>query len=594
MSRLTIKVRIIAYMALIGVALAGFMGSFFPTQAARLGSRLVADSAVTVSRLFAANIEPAYDALGFGGEEIIRTSVQNLVVEESADVAARAHQPITIRRITVYDAQGVRLDGYQDSDTPILAEPITEIRIVDEDVNALVVHWPVTSGGQYKGFFTVEFSKESLHALVSQHRRIGLASALLALIVTVIVGYFVSRSISAPIQRLADAMHDLEGGAGDLTFRLQVESDDEIGQLARHFNAFLTKLQNIVRDVAGNAQTLATASEQLSSISTRMVANSEKMRDRATAVSERTKEMTANVTVVAASARDANTHVASVSSAMEEMSQSMGQVSLAAEAVASNAVTVERSLRDISENILDIRINTEKSSEISTRGSSKVAPVQDLMAKLTDSAEATSKILTLIQKVADQTNLLSLNASIEAASAGDAGKGFAVVAHEVKDLARETTQATKRIEVQIGEMQAYTRGAVEMIGEIVDLMESAHTISGSIAQAVEDQTTTTAHVSDSTSDTRKMIEEVTQNIGEASRVATDVASKAAELARGVSEISASAFQTAEGANQVAEYIETVREAAVDSTADADQVRVRSRELTDLSTALKHAVDQFRV
>ena len=174
------------------------------------------------------------------------------------------------------------------------------------------------------------------------------------------------------------------------------------------------------------------------------------------------------------------------------------------------------------------------------------------------------------------------------------GQALGTVAHEVKDLARETTQATKRIEVQIDEMQTYTREAVAMIGEIVDLMESAHTINGSIAQAVEDQTGTTSRVSESTSDTRKMIEEVTQNIGDSSRVATEVASKAAELARGVSEISAGAAQTSEGAKEISDYIDTVRESAVASSADSNQVRMRSQELAELATQLKTLVDQFSV
>jgi methyl-accepting chemotaxis protein len=523
--------------------------------------------------------------------------VENLVGEELESTLApnaAGSTPIAINRITVYDAHGQRLDGHRDEAAELASEPQTGVSIDGSDPRLLKVTWPVMSGGQFKGFFTVEFSKQSLNQLVLGNRQMALAASVLALCIIGVVGYLVGRSISAPIQRVADALQDLEGGAGDLTFRLKVESYDEVGQLARHFNAFVAKLQSIIGDVARNALTLAQASEQLSAISNRMVSSSDTMRVRTTSVAERSREMSSNVDVVATGARDANTHVNSVSSAMEEMSQSMAQVSLAAEAVASNAISVEQSLHDISDNILEIRMNTEKASEISTKGSEKVAPVQELMAQLTDSAEAASKILTLIQKVADQTNLLSLNASIEAASAGEAGKGFAVVAHEVKDLARETTQATKRIEVQIGEMQTYTREAVAMIGEIVDLMESAHTINSSIAQAVEDQTGTTSRVSESTSDTRKMIEEVTQNMGDSSRVATEVASKAAELARGVSEISVGAAQTSEGAKEISDYIDTVRESAVASSADSNQVRMRSQELAELATQLKTLVDQFSV
>ena len=204
----------------------------------------------------------------------------------------------------------------------------------------------------------------------------------------------------------------------------------------------------------------------------------------------------------------------------------MAQVSLAAEAVASNAVEVEGSVRDISDAMSTIRGNTEKAAIVSRQGAEKATPVQQLLRELTQSAEATGKIVALIQKVADQTNLLSLNASIEAASAGEAGKGFAVVANEVKDLARETTSATKKIELQISDMQSFTRQSVAAIGQIIELMEGAHAINAAIAKAVEDQTHTSARVFEATSDSTKMIADVTGNIGEASNVAAEVAGKA--------------------------------------------------------------------
>ena len=604
MSGLTIKLRIAAYMASIAVLFAAFMVLFFPPQASKLGARVMTDSAVTIASLFAANIEPAYDALGFGGEDIIETALKNLAGDSSAAPTEpssakpehAAFTPIEINRVTVFTDAGARLDGWNDAATASeSAAPQREmlVEISDSD-ESLRITAPVYTGAQFRGFFRIDFSTKNLHQLSSRNRVTAIVASALAFAMMVVLGYFVGRSISAPMERVAAAMKDLQDGEGDLTFRLRVERNDEVGRVAQHFNAFVAKLQSLIAEVAGNAQTLADSADELTRISDRLVDNSQSVREGASAVSTRTHEVSSNVESVAGAAQEANRNVTSVSSSTEQMSQNMAQVSLAAEAVASNAVEVEGSIRDISDAMSTIRGNTEKAATVSRQGAEKATPVQHLLRELTQSAEATGKIVALIQKVADQTNLLSLNASIEAASAGDAGKGFAVVANEVKDLARETTEATKKIELQISDMQSFTRQSVAAIGQIIELMEGAHAINSAIAKAVEDQTHTSAKVFEATSDSTRMIADVTGNIGEASNMAAEVAGKASDLKRGIALISESADKAAKGALEVAAHLEQVRVSSVDSSNEAAAVRKRSQELTELAAKLKAMVDQFRV
>jgi len=605
MGRLTIKLRIAAHMALIAVMFAAFMVLFFPRQASKMGNRLMTDSAVTIASLFAANIEPAYDALGFGGEDIIETALRNLagdsilgeaMGQEGAPEASSQYAPIEIHRVTVYNDAGTRLDGYNDEDHGVEAVALERGLVIEQldDEGLLRVTAPVYGGATFKGFFRIDFSKASFQTLVRRNLWTSVGASAVAFALMVVLGYFVGRSISAPMERVANAMKDLEDGEGDLRFRLKVESNDEIGQLATHFNAFVAKLQHIIRDVAENAQTLAAASEELATISDRLVDNSQSVREGASAVAARTQEVTTSVEAVASAAQEANRNVASVSSSTEAMSENMAQVSLAAEAVASNAVEVEGSVRDISDAMSTIRGNTEKAATVSRQGAEKATPVQQLLRELTQSAEATGKIVALIQKVADQTNLLSLNAAIEAASAGEAGLGFAVVANEVKDLARETTDATKKIELQISDMQSFTRQSVAAIGQIIELMEGAHAINSAIAKAVEDQTHTSAKVFEATSDSTKMIADVTGNIGEASNMAAEVAAKASDLMRGIAQISESADNASRGSLEVAAHIESVRVSSVDSSTEAANARKCSQDLTELSAKLASLVGQFQV
>ncbi len=597
MRRLTITLRISAYAALTGLAFALFTVSFFPRQASQLGGRMMVDSAVTIASLFATSMEAAYGANGATDEQLIRTALRRLSGESATSEAERGWtQRMRVSRATVWTQAGDRLTGYNDDAREGMRTNRVRGLFVErlDDEATLRVSAPILRDGEYRGAFTIDFSTAALTALVRSNTWQAVFASLLTAVAIVIIAFLVGRSIAAPMTHLAGAMKDLADGDGDLTFRLKVQAKDEVGQVAESVNAFLAKLQSVMRDVAGNASTLSASSDELARISDRLVENSQSVSEGATAVAERTHEVSSSIEAVAGAASEATRNVSAVSNSTAQMSQNMAQVSLAAEAVASNAVEVEGSIRDISDAMATIRGNTEKAATVSRQGAEKATPVQQLLRELTQSAEATGKIVALIQKVADQTNLLSLNASIEAASAGDAGKGFAVVANEVKDLARETTEATKKIELQISDMQSFTRQSVGAIGQIIELMEGAHAINSAIAKAVEDQTQTSAKVFEATSDSTKMIADVTGNIGEASNMAAEVAGKASDLMRGISNISENAGKASRGALEVGSHIEAVRLSAVDSSNEASAVRKRSQELLDLSAKLKSVVAGFRV
>jgi hypothetical protein len=161
MGRLTIKLRIAAHMALIAVLFAAFMVLFFPRQASKMGNRMMTDSAVTVASLFAANIEPAYDALGFGGEDIIETALRNLAgdsilgeaVNEGSPGASSEYAPIAIQRITVYNDAGIRLDGRNDEghSTEALAPQRGLVIEHLDDEGLLRVTAPVYAGATFQG-----------------------------------------------------------------------------------------------------------------------------------------------------------------------------------------------------------------------------------------------------------------------------------------------------------------------------------------------------------------------------------------------------------------------------------------------------------
>jgi methyl-accepting chemotaxis protein len=593
MRRLTIQLRICVYAALTASAIAVFLMFFLPAQSEKLGNQVMDASAVTIARLFAASIEPALAAHG-SGDETVRAVLRKLQGEAPAGYGGLADR-LQVTRATVYAASGERIGGINDAEREKAPAGAPRKLAVDrlENQGLLRLRAPLFSDGEYRGWFQLDLAVDSFDSLASTQLWLCLAVSLLMGGGIVGVAFFVGRAVAAPIRRVTHALSQLAEGDGDLTFRLRVESEDEVGMLAQEVNAFLGMMQTVIREVADNASTLSSASDELARISDRLVENGQSVSTGATAVAERTHEVSTSIEAVANAAQEATRNVSAVSNSTEQMSQNMAQVSLAAEAVASNAVEVEGSIRDISDAMATIRGNTEKAATVSRQGSEKATPVQQLLRELTESAEATGKIVALIQKVADQTNLLSLNASIEAASAGEAGKGFAVVANEVKDLARETTEATKKIELQISDMQSFTRQSVGAIGQIIELMEGAHAINSAIAKAVEDQTQTSAKVFEATSDSTKMIADVTGNIGEASNMAAEVAGKASDLMRGIANISENAGNASRGALEVGSHIEAVRLSALDSSNEASAVRKRAQALLELSGKLKSLVEGFR-
>jgi methyl-accepting chemotaxis protein len=276
----------------------------------------------------------------------------------------------------------------------------------------------------------------------------------------------INRYIAAPLSALSGRLKDIAEGEGDLTKRLEVMSNDELGETAKAFNLFMDKLQGIMRDIVATTLLLASASEKLSASSRQITSNSEKTTEQAQVVSEAGGQV--------------NTNLQTLASGAEEMNSTIGEI-------AKNATEAAR-----------------------VAGEAVVAAdsANQTVSKLGDSSVEIEKVIEVITSIAQQTNLLALNATIEAARAGEAGKGFAVVANEVKELAKQTAKATEEIKQKISAIRENTSGAVTAIGGIKGVIDKVSHISTVIATAVEEQSATTS--------------EMTRNVAEAARGASTI------------------------------------------------------------------------
>jgi len=244
-------------------------------------------------------------------------------------------------------------------------------------------------------------------------------------------------------------------------------------------------LKVTINTVSQNAQALASSSEELTAVSQQMSANSE--------------ETAAQSNVVAAASEQVSKNVATVATSAEEMSAS-------AKEVAKNAT---------------------EAAKVATQAVRVASETNKTVAKLGESSIEIGKVIKVITSIAQQTNLLALNATIEAARAGEAGKGFAVVANEVKELAKQTANATEDISGKIEAIQNDTKAAVSAIDEIGKIINQINDIQNTIASAVEEQTATT--------------NEIARNAAEAAKGST-------EISRNIASVSTAAKNTTQGAN----------------------------------------------
>lgn len=322
----------------------------------------------------------------------------------------------------------------------------------------------------------------------------------------------ITRSVSKPVDDTIGVIKEI--AAGDLTREIPVHSGDEIGQLAQSLNDMCGKIRGMLQQITQNANSVSTSSVQLNATSQELSSGAQQTTDQATLVAAAAEELSVNMTNMSQSANQMTENVRVVSTSLDQMTAAIGEVAGSAE----NAAQVADQAATLADE------SHQKISELNTA-----------------SAEI-GNVLDIILNIAEQTNLLALNATIEAARAGDAGKGFAVVANEVKDLARQTAEATEDIDKRIKAIQGTTEQAVESIGKIESVVKQVNDYSRTIASAVEEQSATTKEISRNISDTADASEVVSTNVEE-------MALATGEITQNITKVDSNAKQTAQSASE---------------------------------------------
>jgi len=364
----------------------------------------------------------------------------------------------------------------------------------------------------------------------------GTAILLGGVFMTVLIA-LTTRAIVRPIRNAAELMRDIAEGEGDLTKRIRVETDDEIGALAKGFNTFAEKIRSIVEKVCAGTDDMAVVSVQLTQLSQLMGNSVEVMSAKTSTVAAAAEEASANTNSVAASMEEATTNLATISGATQEMSTTIGK----------------------------IVVNSDKARTISAQAKEQSRKLTELMQQFGKAAQEIGQVTETINDISSQTNLLALNATIEAARAGEAGKGFAVVASEIKELAKQTASATEDIKGRISGVQQSAGGAIADIEKITVVIEEVGGLVAGIAAAIEEQAAIT--------------QEVVANIAQASI--------------GVETANEQVAQTAHVSQDMAREIAGINTAVADIHQGGQRVQSESIGLSSLTGRLKSLVGQFK-
>jgi len=348
--------------------------------------------------------------------------------------------------------------------------------------------------------------------------------SLAVLVLLMLVGWQITHSITRPLDATVKAMNEIGSGNGDLTVRLSEKGRDEVAQLAKYFNTFTNKIQGLVTEVKLSVDSVASAAAQMSATSVQTSQNQAKQVQETDQVATAMNEMSASFLDVARNASDA-----------------------------SDAAT------ETDNSTIDGRNNVELASAAITRLAEQVAQSTDVIHQLSEDSSNIGTVLDVIRSVSEQTNLLALNAAIEAARAGEAGRGFAVVADEVRSLASRTHESTEEINRMVNQLQARAEQAVAVMA--TSIKETEQTVN-----AVKNTTSSLNSIAGAVGHIRDMNHQI---------------ASAAEQQAGVAE-------------EINRNILRLVQLSEENASATEQTRASSSDLANLSDRLQNQVAQFRV
>ncbi|MBB5175044.1 methyl-accepting chemotaxis protein [Texcoconibacillus texcoconensis] len=460
-----------------------------------------------------------------------------------------------IRVSTTIIEDGDRLTGTQAPDNVIesvLHE--NETFIGETDVlgqNYLGAYRPLENeNGDTIGILTLATSQEIVNETITQTMQ-GLLIVLIIVIVVAVVSVILfSRKTAVRLENISEAME--KAGEGDFTETVQDDNQDEIGQLVNSYNNMKNNLKGLIQKVADTSQQVAASSEQLN-------ASSEETTRATDEISRSIQEVSGGAEKAVESTEYSKGMVSEISTGIEQIANNVQEVS------ESSLQSYEKASQG--EKVIDKTVNQMNMIHEKTDSTSQ------LVDQLGKKSEKIGDIVSLITGISEQTNLLALNAAIEAARAGEHGKGFAVVADEVRKLAEQSAESSQQISEMIEEIQSDIDNAVHSMGEG--------------RSAVKEGISFVYQAGDSFKDITTVISNVTSQVQEVSAAAQQINVSSQSMVTSIDD-------TTKVAQSSAEHTQNVAASTEEQNASMQEITAASHSLARMAQDLQESVKTFKL
>jgi len=406
------------------------------------------------------------------------------------------------------------------------------------------------------------FEKKELDAEVNRIRNASLIVAIPLLIVGLILAFIIGRSIARPVHEVAETLKDIAQGDGDLTHTINVHSKDEIGELAMYFNETLSKIKQLVLNIRNEANALTNIGSDLASNMNETAAAVNEITSNIQSVKSRILTQSASVSETHATMEQVTVNIGKLNGHVENQSTNIAQASSAIEQMVANT-------RSVTETLIKNAANVKTLTDASEVGKNGLHVVAEDIKEIARESEGLLEINAMMESIASQTNLLSMNAAIEAAHAGEAGKGFAVVANEIRKLAESSGNQSKTISIvlkkikeSIDKITIATNNVLNKFEAIDSSVKVVALQEDNIRNAMEEQGAGSKQILEGVSNINVITSEVKSSSQEMMEGSEEVIRESENLEKITHEITSGINEMALGAEEINVAVHHVNEISV--------------------------------